>query len=123
MHTRRNFIRTATAAAIALVVSLPRRAYAAYTKQSTRVDRVELNVTYDASGAISGVTCNAQIQTKLLVNDSDATDAVPGPWRPVAFNLLAVGNTTAATKTCNGTQVAALLQKIILDQATAQGVT
>jgi hypothetical protein len=97
-------------------------AFAAYTKQSARVQRIQMDLVLAPDGTVSAVNLDGFVQVKRLVNDSDANDVVEDAWRKVSFNLLSVGNTTAATKTCNGTQTAALLRQMVLDQATAQGI-
>lgn len=99
----------------------------AYTKQNTRVERFQGDTDFNDSGTATAVRCTAFLQTKLLVNDSDSTDKVPAPWKPVNCDLLAAPvattNYTAAGKTVNGLQLAALLREVFLSEANRQGIS
>jgi hypothetical protein len=123
---RRNFLTSLGALALA-GIAFPRRALAAYTKQNTRVDRVQLDTTFDAAGAAVSVKGTAFLQTKLLVNDADSTDQVPAPWKSVGFDLIgapmATTSYTAAGKTVTGVQLAALIRQAMLDEATRQNIS
>lgn len=101
--------------------------FAAFTKQATRVARFQCDPVYNASGTATSVPIQVYFANRVLVNDADSTDVVnPGHFGPVTVDLLAspVSTTTytAAGKTVNGTQAAALLQTIFLAEATRQSV-
>ena len=107
---------------LALAVVTAAFAFGAYTKQAARVQRIQMELVLDAAGTVTAVRVDGFIQVKRLVNDADAADVVEASWRQVSFDLLTIGDTTAATKTNNGQQTAAIIRKMVLDQATAQGV-
>lgn len=100
----------------------------AYTKQNTRVDRVQINTTF-TPGTATALKANTEffVQNRLLVNDSDATDFIESPWKSVNVDLLdparASDVITAAGKTVNPLQLAALIRQYALDRANAAGIT
>lgn len=101
--------------------------FAAYTKQTTRVARFQCDTVYDANGVATSVPIQVYFANRILKNDADANDVVnPGNFGPITVDLLAAPvvntNYTAATKTVNGMQAAALLQAIFLAEATRQNV-
>lgn len=98
-----------------------------YTKQNSRVERFQGDPSYVAgSTTATAVPMTAFLQTKLLVNDADAADVIVPPWVAVNFDLLgapvATTQYTAAGKTVNGQQLAALLRQVALDEATRQNI-
>lgn len=98
-----------------------------YTKQNTRVERFQGDPTYVA-GSTTATACpmTAFLQTKLLVNDADASDVVGGAVKPVSFDLLvapvSTTNYTAAGRTVTGVQLAALIREVALQEATRQAI-
>lgn len=99
----------------------------AYTKQNTRVERVQMDIAFDAAGAATAVKVNAFIQNRRVVNDADPTDAVAQPWKQVDFDLLDAARAsdviTAAGKTVSPVQLAALIRQYSLDRANAAGIS
>jgi hypothetical protein len=104
-------------------------AFAAWTKQSARVMRVQVaDITFasNTSTTATSVKMDAFLEA-LTTDDSDTTKAKGrGDWAKVSFDLIAepVASTTytAASKTVNGTQLAALIRQVALDEATRQGI-
>ncbi len=102
-------------------------AFAAYTKQTTRVARFQCDPVYDAAGVATSVPVQVFYANRVLVNDANSADVVsPGNFGPVTVDLIAapVASTsyTAAGKTVTGAQLAALLQAAFLAEATRQSV-
>lgn len=112
---------------ILLFIALASVAFAAWTKQNARVERMTIRCTFDAAGAVTQVNVSADL-VALVTNDADSTQS-KGRNDSVAvnFDLLAAPvsttNYTAATKTVNGVQLAALIRQAILDEANRQGVS
>lgn len=101
--------------------------FAAYTKQNTRVMRVQADTTFNDAGTATAVNMDVFLQTRLLVNDADPTDKVgERQLTKVSFDLLdptlASTDITAAGKTVTYPQLAALIRKAALDRANAQGI-
>jgi len=96
-----------------------------YTKRNTRVDVVTIVTTFDDSDTALSVTVAAQLHNRVA-NDQVPTEIADLPLKAVTFNLIgspvATTNYTAATKTVNGNQFAALARQIVLDEATRQGI-
>lgn len=109
------------------IVGITSLVAATYTRQTTRVARFQCDPTYDAAGVCTAVTIQVYYANRVLKNDADSTDVLnPGNFGPVTVDLIAAPvsttNYTAATKTANGVQAAALLQAIFLAEATRQSV-
>jgi hypothetical protein len=109
--------------AVALSVAA---AFAAYTKQNSRVTRMQFEVVYNAAGTATAVKGQAFLVSRFI-NDADSTDQVEHPqWKVVNFDLLdptiSGENITAATKTVTYQQLAALLRQAALDRANANGI-
>jgi hypothetical protein len=103
-------------------------ALAAWTKNSTRVWRLQADTTFasNTSATATAVRMDAFLEA-LVTNDSDITQAVGQDHRvKVSFDLIgapvATTNYTAAGKTVTGVQLAALLRQVALDEATRQGI-
>lgn len=113
----------------ALILAAAGVCYAAWTKQSSRVVRLQADTTFtsNTSGTATAVKVTAYLQA-LITDDADPTKARGhNDWVPVSFDLLAAPvsttNYTAAGKTVNGTQLAALLREVALQEATRQNVS
>lgn len=101
-------------------------AFAAYTKQNSRVERFQCDVVYAPDGTVAAVNVNAFLRSRFT-NEADAADQVPAPtMTQVNFDLIddsLNGQTiTAATKTVTYKQLAALIRQASLDRANAAGV-
>lgn len=116
--------------AVALVFSLGLSAalFAAWTKQNARVVRIQADTTFtsNTSGTATAVKMDAFLEA-LVTDDADPTKARGrNDWVPVSFDLIGepVASTTytAAGKTVNGQQLAALLREVALQEATRQGI-
>lgn len=96
-----------------------------YTKRNTRVDVVTITTIFNDADVALSVTCSAQLRTRVA-NDQVSTELADLPLKAVSFDLIgspvSSTNYTAATKTVNGVQHAALLRQIVLDEATRQGI-
>ena len=103
-------------------------AFATWSKQNSRVTRVQLDTTFanNTNGAATSVKATAFLEA-LVVDDADPTKARgQNDWTPVSFDLIAepVSTTqyTAAGKTVNGQQLAALIREVALAEATRQNI-
>lgn len=97
-----------------------------YTRQATRVERVQMDTTFDNAGTATAVRVDAFLRNKLLINSTDGSDIVAGDWAKVSFDLLDANLTSttisAAGKTVTYPQLAALLRQAALDRANAAGI-
>lgn len=97
-----------------------------YTRQATRVERIQMDTTFDNTGTATAVRVDAFLRNKLLINSTDGSDIVAGDWAKVSFDLLDVNlagiSITAAGKTVSYVQLAALIRQAALDRANAAGV-
>ena len=96
-----------------------------YTKQTSRLTRAQLDVTYSAGSPTSVKTTAFLVSS--FVNSSNASDIVDAPtWSAVSFDMLDPTLTsttiTAGGKTVTYPQLAALMRQACLDRATASGV-
>ncbi len=99
----------------------------AYTIQSARVPRVQIETTFvNGSGTASSVKADAFLQA-VLINDAQPSD-VRGleKWTRVSYDLIqppvSTTNYTAAGVTANGVQIAALMRAMALSEATRQSI-
>lgn len=102
-------------------------AFAAYTKQTTRVARFQCDPVYNAQGVATSVPVQIFFANRVVVNDADASDIVnPGNFGPVNVDLMAapVASTsyTFGGKTLTGNQIAGMLQTVFLAEATRQNI-
>jgi hypothetical protein len=96
-----------------------------YTKRNTRVDTFVVATQFDDADTALAVNCSAQLRTRVA-NDQVPTEVADLPLKSVSFNLIATPvsttNYTAAGKTVNGVQLAALIREATLAEATRQNV-
>ena len=97
-----------------------------YTRQTTRVERVQMDTTFDATGTATAIKVNAFLRNKLLVSATDSTDVIPGKWAEVDFDLLdpTLASTTiiAGGKTVTYPQLAALIRQAAIDRGNVVGI-
>lgn len=130
MKTKIAFLLAAVLTAVfgfaASATSTGNSARATYTREAPRIYRVQFNPTYNPDGSVASIVMKTFIQRRF-VNAADPNDVGGAAW-DMQFDLdlldaeHATKDYTADGKTVNGQQFAALMRKIILDEATSRGV-
>lgn len=99
-----------------------------YTKQTARVIRVQADTTYADAASVNAarVPMTAFFQADLIYDPANpSNNAGANQWKSVSYDLLAppvsTTNYTAAGKTVNGVQLAALIREVAISELNRQG--
>ncbi len=123
----KHFLRGFIASFIVSAVLLCGLGAQTYTKLNSRVERFQGDPKYTAGQANATSAPMTAFIVRPVVNDADSTDVLPARNVQVNFDLLAEPvvstNYTAAGKTMNGAQFAAMMREISLSEANRQGIS
>ncbi len=96
-----------------------------YTKRNSVVSSITLGSGVDANDAVVEVYVSAQIQQRV-VNDQTPAEVADLPPKTLTAKMLtgpaSTATYTAAGKSATGIQLAALNRQFVLDEATRQGL-